>query len=381
MISAAMHEQLVGDRVEEPPEVRRAAGAPGPPAVDRVGRHGHGENGRRPVVVVREVPGEEDDRRPARRPRGRPSAGLRSSRGTEYADAAGRSVSKVLVANRGEIADPGLPNAARARRSAPWPSTPRPTAARSTSRSADEAFLIGAGPAGRELPEPGAHRSRPRCGPAPKRSIPATASSPRTRSFARACAEAGIAWIGPPPEAIEAMGSKVEARRADAEAGVPVIPGTTDPVESVEEVVAPRRRVRLAARDQGVRGRRRQGAQGRALGRGGGAGARVRAARGRGVLRRRDRLRREVPRGSAPRRGAGARRRARQRRPPGRARLHDPAPPPEARRGDAVARGRARAARADRRRSRSRRRARSATAAPGRSRAYSTGTATTSSSR
>jgi acetyl-CoA/propionyl-CoA carboxylase, biotin carboxylase, biotin carboxyl carrier protein len=56
--------------------------------------------------------------------------------------------------------------------------------------------------------------------------------------FARAVAEAGLVWIGPPPEAIEAMGSKVTARRLMQEAGVPVIPGTTEPVDSVEEVLA-----------------------------------------------------------------------------------------------------------------------------------------------
>ena len=57
-------------------------------------------------------------------------------------------------------------------------------------------------------------------------------------SFARAVEAAGLTWIGPPPEAIEAMGSKVTARKLMQEAGVPVIPGTTDPVESAEEVVA-----------------------------------------------------------------------------------------------------------------------------------------------
>lgn len=57
-------------------------------------------------------------------------------------------------------------------------------------------------------------------------------------SFARAVTDAGLAWIGPPPEAIEAMGSKVTARRLMQEAGVPVIPGTTEPLETVEELVA-----------------------------------------------------------------------------------------------------------------------------------------------
>ena len=56
-------------------------------------------------------------------------------------------------------------------------------------------------------------------------------------TFARACADAGLVWIGPPPEAIEAMGSKVAARQRMRAAGVPVIPGTTEPVESAAEVL------------------------------------------------------------------------------------------------------------------------------------------------
>ncbi len=44
--------------------------------------------------------------------------------------------------------------------------------------------------------------------------------------FARACAEAGLVWIGPPPEAITLLGDKVEARRTMQAAGVPVVPGT-----------------------------------------------------------------------------------------------------------------------------------------------------------
>jgi acetyl-CoA/propionyl-CoA carboxylase, biotin carboxylase, biotin carboxyl carrier protein len=56
--------------------------------------------------------------------------------------------------------------------------------------------------------------------------------------FARAVEAAGLVWIGPPPAAIELMGSKTRARRAMQQAGVPIIPGTTDPVESADEVVA-----------------------------------------------------------------------------------------------------------------------------------------------
>src|SRR3954467_9688288 len=56
--------------------------------------------------------------------------------------------------------------------------------------------------------------------------------------FARAVEEAGLVWIGPPPAAIELMGSKTAARTAMQEAGVPIIPGTTDPVGSVEELLS-----------------------------------------------------------------------------------------------------------------------------------------------
>ena len=52
--------------------------------------------------------------------------------------------------------------------------------------------------------------------------------------FARACAEAGIVFIGPPPEAIEAMGSKTRAREIMAEAGVPIVPGATEPAKDVD---------------------------------------------------------------------------------------------------------------------------------------------------
>ena len=56
-------------------------------------------------------------------------------------------------------------------------------------------------------------------------------------AFARKVEEAGLTWIGPPPAAIELMGSKTEARTAMKAAGVPIIPGATDPVRTVEGVI------------------------------------------------------------------------------------------------------------------------------------------------
>src|SRR5215211_2843548 len=53
--------------------------------------------------------------------------------------------------------------------------------------------------------------------------------------FARACEEADIVFIGPPASAIDAMGSKTKARELMADAGVPIVPGTTEPAEDVAE--------------------------------------------------------------------------------------------------------------------------------------------------
>src|SRR5690242_3554998 len=55
--------------------------------------------------------------------------------------------------------------------------------------------------------------------------------------FARACEESGIVFIGPPASAIEAMGSKTRARELMRAAGVPIVPGTTEPVASVEDAL------------------------------------------------------------------------------------------------------------------------------------------------
>ena len=55
--------------------------------------------------------------------------------------------------------------------------------------------------------------------------------------FAQAVIDAGLTWIGPPPDAIRSLGDKVSARHIAARAGAPQVPGTPDPVQNADEVV------------------------------------------------------------------------------------------------------------------------------------------------
>ena len=55
--------------------------------------------------------------------------------------------------------------------------------------------------------------------------------------FARRCEKEGFIFIGPRPETMEEMGDKISARRKMIEAGVPVVPGTEEPLKSAEEAV------------------------------------------------------------------------------------------------------------------------------------------------
>src|ERR1044071_7628714 len=139
---------------------------------------------------------------------------------------------KVLIANRGEIAirvartlkEMGIGSVAvysEIDRDAPHV------------READEAFLIGpAVPAESYLniakiietaKEAGAEAIHPGYG-----------FLAENADFAKACAEADIVFIGPPAKAIEEMGSKTRAREIMAEAGVPIVPGATEPAADVE---------------------------------------------------------------------------------------------------------------------------------------------------
>ena len=56
--------------------------------------------------------------------------------------------------------------------------------------------------------------------------------------FADLVIEAGLIWIGPPPNAIRLLGDKVSARKIAAEVGAPLVAGTVDPVDSPEEIIA-----------------------------------------------------------------------------------------------------------------------------------------------
>lgn len=61
--------------------------------------------------------------------------------------------------------------------------------------------------------------------------------------FARMVKDAGLVWIGPPPEAIEAMGDKIKSRRRMKAAGVPVVPGLVDPVDDAQAALVAAREI------------------------------------------------------------------------------------------------------------------------------------------
>ena len=155
-------------------------------------------------------------------------------------------------------------------------------------------------------------------------------------AFAQALDEAGIAFVGPPVGAIEAMGDKIESKRLARAAGVSTVPGTLDAIADPDDGAAGRARHRLPGDGQGVGRRRRQGHAHRPRRPGAARRARARALRSALLVRRRSRVHREVRGRAAPHRDPGAGRPARQHRLPRRARMLDPEAPPEGDRGGAV---------------------------------------------
>ena len=162
--------------------------------------------------------------------------------------------------------------------------------------------------------------------PAPTRSTPGYGFLAENADFAEAVEAAGLVFVGPSPEALRAGGDKLAAKRAARDAGVPVL-DEGDPAEIGFPLVV---KAAAGGGGRGMRVVRGPDELDEALVAG--------APRGQGGVRRRDDLLRALPRAAAPCRDPAARRRPRSCDRARRARVLDPAPPPEGARGVALPR-------------------------------------------
>ncbi len=143
---------------------------------------------------------------------------------------------KVLIANRGEIAV----RVARACRDAGLASVAvyaDPDRDALHVEVADEAFALGGSSAAET------YLDIPKIIDVAKRAgadavHPGYGFLSENADFAQAVIDAGLTWIGPPPDAIRSLGDKVSARHIAARAGAPQVPGTPDPVSNADEVIA-----------------------------------------------------------------------------------------------------------------------------------------------